>query len=273
MSFAQPEKAMPRTYAIISILSAVAGTAMFCGCGEQTRPGSEPLLAASKSAFDKEDYSKVVEKTTEFLVDNERSALADEAHYYRGRARYRLGDLAGAAADMDKAIAATRDKGLRSSAAIVHGDVAFARGDWAAAEKWYRHALSGLDEAHKPADYAKLQLGCAMQRLGQWEAADAQFDRVIFLFPGSPEAVAAADNIRATAWTVVAGLYDQRPAAQIAADALAAKALSATVSPRLRQGRLAFAVQVGTFPRHDDAAAMLQKVRAISPDACVMETK
>jgi tetratricopeptide (TPR) repeat protein len=245
------------------------------GCTGRTEltPAARKQLDAARRAYDRGRDREVVERIDAFLRDHGRSAAADQAYYYRGRARCRLGQADTARHDLRQAIARTEDENLRGSAMIVLGDIAFDASATPEAVQWYRQALEHLAPGAKPGDYALFRLGCSLQRQGQWADADRQFDRLDHLFGGGRLAALAARKVRATAWTVQAGAYAERSNAAAAAAALRRDDLPAVVRPVSRGGRPLFAVQAGRFDTYDAAAETLRAVQRRRGDAFATVTR
>ena len=262
-------RAMRNALAIVLTAAAVVG----CNGPKKLTPEGERLLQQGKDAFDRGDDAAAIARMDRFVTDNVGMVGVDQAYYYRGRAKYRGKDLPGAAADMDQAVARTEDDGLRASARIVLGDIAYDRGQMASAAESYGQALDEIPLGKKPADHALFRLGCTLQRQGKWVQADLRFDRLIYLFPKSKVAALAGRRIRGVAWTVQVGAYRKKSRADQAAAALRADRLAAEVRPILQEGRPLFLVQAGRFQGYDQAAARLPELRRLHPDAFVTVTQ
>lgn len=244
------------------------------GCGgPQVSPEAMQLLQTGQDDYRGGNNTAAVEHLSAFLDQNPRSSVSDLAFYYRGRAKFRASDLAGARADLSQAAIMTRDKGLRASASILLGDIALRHNDLVAAEKMYRQAAENVDGPRPPLDYALLQLGCVLQRQGQWKQADAEFDRVIFLFDGQEAARLAGQRVRATAWTIYVAAQTDKPAAERLAASLAALKLPAAVRTTKKDRRLLFTVEVGRYNTYEEALGALPSAQAQEPAAAIIETR
>ncbi len=258
---------MARSVTWLMVLAALAG------CEGQVSLESQQLLAAGKADYDRGDDAQAIKDLSGFIAANPKTPISDEAYYYRGRARMDANDMAAARSDLDQAMIMTRDRDLRASASILLGDILSRQKDLAGAQRMYRGAIDNMDGAHPPLDYALFQLGCVLQRTGQWKQADAQFDRVIFLFDGQPVARLAAQRIRATAWTIHLAMLDSKAAADGMAASLGLQKPALEVRPIKKDSRLLFAVQAGRFNTYDEALVALPNLQAQHPKAAIVETR
>lgn len=243
---------------------------LLAGCQEQLTPQAEGALRAGADAYYHNDDANTVAQMSLFLDAHPKSPRACEAYYYRGRARYRLGDVPACRSDMEQALALTKDASLRASAAIVEADADFDSGNLVLAEQMYRLALNNLDAAAKPADHVLFRLGEALQRQGKWAAADLQFDRLRYLFPNSDVARVAGQMVRAKAWTIRAGTFIAKAPAELAAASVPSPGAPLTVEPMTLDGKLLFVLQGGAFATYEQAAAALPKVKEQFHTAAVM---
>jgi len=243
------------------------------GCQEQLSPQAKLTLQNAYAASAAGDNRAVINHTDVFLHQNDRSPRADEAYYLRGLAKYGLGDLAGAQVDLSEALGRTQIQELRAKTAVALGDLAWDSDDMQTAERMYGLALANLAKDQKPADHAHYRLGCVLQRLGRWEDADVQFNRVIYFFNGSELAIRAGRRLNARDWTIQVGAFEGKSRAEAVVADLKGKNLPATIQSIVTQGRLTFVVQVGNYPTYEQAAAALGGVRHYKPDAYVIPTR
>jgi cell division septation protein DedD len=120
---------------------------------------------------------------------------------------------------------------------------------------------------------AYYRLGEVLQHEGQWRAADQQFHKAIYYFPGTESARHAALAINANAWTVQAGSFARKSAAQAGTTKFTAHGMPATTAAVLLDNTMHFVIQVGRYDRFEDAQAMLPKVQTIQKDAFVSPTR
>ena len=80
-------------------------------------------------------------------------------------------------------------------------------------------------------------------------------------------------RIGGRAWTVQAGVYEDRRLAHAAVTRLRAVGLPAETSMSLREQELAYTVQVGRYDRYEQALAQLPRVLAAQADAFVAVTR
>ncbi len=158
-----------------------------------------------------------------FLQENPHASRTDEAHYLRGLARFNMKQYEPAKADLLDAVSGTKDTELRGKAALALGDLSLQTGDTTLAETMCRDAVGSLEELARNGEAKKeapllaeayYRLGCVLQHLGQWRAADQQFSHVTYYYPDTEAASHAARAINASAWTVQAGSLARLSAAQ-----------------------------------------------------------
>ncbi|HUT61727.1 MAG TPA: hypothetical protein VNA25_28145 [Phycisphaerae bacterium] len=243
------------------------------GCNGRASPQALRLLHEGKQALQNGELQVAVRKMDALLAEHARTRLAAEAYLVRGQARQQLADLDGAKADLGLAVALAADSAVRTRSLIALGDVAMRTADLGTADSAYRQALEGIETGQKPADHVLLQLGCVLQRQGRWAEADLQFDRLIYLFDGSPQAKLAGRKVRSRAWTIRTGQFDSRREAEKAAEGLRARKLDASTGEIQRQGRLAFVVEVGSFATYRQAAVAMGHVQPPLEKASIVETR
>lgn len=245
-------------------------------------PQAQKLLASGESAYMAGDDQGTIRDMDQFLAENPRSPRAEEAYYYRGLARSRQKDVAGAQGDFNQVVQHTSNGGRKALAQKAIADIAYDREDMGLALSMYNQALAGMDTSKKPADEVRYRLGQTLQRLGRWQDADLQFDKLIYQFGEDEWAKRAGRYIRASAWTIqVAAMRDRRAAdslagklgAELNAKARPGEQIRLYVVPVQAEGGHLFAVQVGRFPTYDLAAVQLKHVRSIDPNGLIMVTK
>jgi outer membrane protein assembly factor BamD (BamD/ComL family) len=249
------------------------GAGCAAGCNGQLSPEAQKLLAAGKLAYKNGDDVNAVRNMELFLKDNVRSKQADEAFYCRGLAKYRMGNLAGAKADLQEALDRAGSKPVKIASILALGDLAYDTNDTTVSEKMYQDVLKEIDRDKKPADQASYRLGCTLQRQGRWTEADSYFDRVMFLFDGTELARRSAQHVRCRAWTIQAGAYGEASRADAVVGDLTSKKLPAERRMYLRDGKPIFLVSVGRYPTFKQAEADLPKVKHYYADAFITTTR
>jgi tetratricopeptide (TPR) repeat protein len=220
-----------------------------------------------------QDNAGAVADMDAFLRENPRSPRADQALYLRGLARFNLNQYESAKADLLQAISTTKNPELRGKAALAQGDLSFHTGDTTLAENMYRLATTWLPPKSDLMAQACYRLGEVLQHEGQWRAADQQFHKAIYYFPGTESARHAALAINANAWTVQAGSFARKSAADAGATRFTAKNLPAKSVAVLVDSAARYVIQIGRYDRFEDAKAMLPKVQTIQKDAFVSPTR
>jgi len=243
------------------------------GCDNQVPPRGIQLIQEGTTSLQSGDYQGVIRRMDELLRDYGSTGVADRAYYLRGEARYRLKDYGPAKADFEGALDRTHDKSVRGNTLAALGDLAWDQDDTDRAETMYRRALADLPEGRWPIDQVHLRLGCVLQRLGRWQDADVQFNRLAYFFQGTEVAREAGRRVNARAWTVRAGAFATRSSADSLARRLQAKELPAAVEIAPSETGPQFVVQVGRYQSYGEAAAQLANVKAHQGDAAVMVTR
>ncbi len=251
------------------ILLAVLG--VLAGCGRGPAPASAVAdLARARQAYERGEPADAVALADEFLRHWPASDQAARAHYLRGLAQLSLGDEAGAQADLEQTVERADAPALAGRAWLALGALADDRHDEPAAERAYRAALAALPADAPPADEALARLAGTLQRTGQWTQADILYDRLLYRWPDSAHAQAARRRIRARAWTVQLGSFDEAWLARRRRDELAG--LEARVEP-VGTEAVRYAVHLG---RYDSCAAARTARDALAPqvsDAAIVPVR
>ncbi len=256
----------------------VAGMSAAVGCTGSAGPRARSQLNAGIASYNSGDCRDTVRQMDAFLQSSARTREADQAYYMRGLARYELAgsdrrQLQAARSDLQEALSRSGSKELSSKAALTLGDVTFDLADMSMAQDMYSSSLERLDAQSPHRAHALYRLGCVLQRQGQWQQADKQFQAVQFEFPASPEAARAGVLVNSRAWTVQAGSFCDSPSAKAAVNRLAGKKLPASSTAVQIEGSLRYVVQVGRYPRFEDAAAMCNQVRTYQSDAFISPSR
>ena len=125
-----------------------------------------------------------------FLEEREGDERAEKASFRLGSALHRLGKPAEAEAYLAR-VAKGKDTAAEfRTSLLLLGDVAFGKGDWAAARRYLtEYTALGLEQ--QSADDALLKLGLAAAREGDHAAAIAAFDTLLSKMPQSEQALQA----------------------------------------------------------------------------------
>lgn len=251
---------------LASVLAAISGLG---GC-TQLSPAGQKLLASGYDAAERNDNQGTISTMDKFIDEYGKSHRADEAYYLRGLANYRADRKSQAREDFAKALDLTSKKELRGKAQLALGDIAWDSDDMPEAEKNYRGSLKDLPDDQPPADRIYYRIGAALQRMGKWEEAAVSFHRVTALFGGSPLASQADRRVNATGWTIQAGAYKLKSAADQAAAKLTQSGYPAAVRATKEGGQgLAFLVQTGSYSTYEEALQALGRVRQTSREAFI----
>jgi len=243
------------------------------GCNSQLSPQAEAMLLGGASAYVSGQYDVTVRQMDAFLRDYGGSGRSDEAYYLRGLAKSRQNDVAGARQDLTEAINRARSNELKGKAMVELGEIAFERGETAAAEKSFRAALGHLPQDRAPADVAHYRLACLLQQAGRWGDADGHLSKVLYYFGDTPQGKLASGRIHCRAWTVQTGSFQDIRNAEAMARQLREKRLAVVVENVTRDGRLLHQVQVGRYSTYEQAVAAMDEVRKHVDEPRVIATR
>ncbi len=242
---------------------------LISGCSAPLTPEGRRCLQAGHDAYVRGDDQQAIRATTRFLHMHARIEEAGEAYYIRGLARCRANRDQLGKADLAAALNVTRRKDVMALAHARLGSLAYDGGDMAEAEARYRAALKVASPDAPPADQAMYRLGCVLQRLGRWEEADSQFDRLMHTFRATKLARLAKDRVRAERWSIQAGALTRRSAARELQRTLRGAGLAPREDLELRDGRIMRLIRVGSYATYAEALAKLPSVRRVCGDAHV----
>lgn len=255
---------------VICLCLMAAGAA---GCDQGLSPESQKMLDSGRAAYEAKDDKLTVQIMDQFIAANARSKYADEGYYWRGLAKLRMGDVPAARADFGYVIDHSTRGDVLSLAHKAMGDISFDSADMSTARAMYSQALRYMKDGQPPIDFVRYRLAQALQRLGQWEDADFQFNRLRHTFPDGELSKRASRQVHCRAWTVQAAAFKERRAADYLAARLKNDALDAQVVPVTMESEALFAVQVGRFGTHDQAEAIVPQVKATAAEAFVTVTR
>ena len=244
------------------------------GCNQAVTEHGRKLCAEALAAFDRGEYALTVTHMDAFLRESSQSSSAGRAYYLRGLAQHRLKRLQEAKSDLIKAVARSKDRTVRANALTAMGDMAWEQKDVKSAESYFRQALEFCERDVAPAGHVYYQLGCVLQHQGRWKAADEQFRKAVHHFPNTLFADRSGRRVNARAWTVRAGAFRRRAAADTVAAKLKSSGLQAVSrADTTTTERLVFVVDAGEYETYPQAEAALAGVRKHKPKAFVTVTR
>lgn len=274
----------------------LAAIMLLAGCPATVGPEGRKQLLDSQAAYQRGDDTGAIETSSAFIKQYPTTEEAGEAYYVRGMARVRLNQptagkpainssalLAGKPAinssallagkqDFQAALGLTKRKDLLCVANLALGNLAYDDGDMRSAEQHYKAVLDNTAAGAAPADQALYRLGCVLQRVGRWREADSYFARLSQLFDKTELSRRAELRMNATRWSVQAGAFVTKEAAEDMQRKLAAAGLQPRVDLEKRGEQIMHLVRVGNSPTFDPAQAELPRVQAQVKDAFVTPT-
>lgn len=260
---------MARIARLTGIITLWGLVAVLTGCGRELPPHARQMLRSAADDYQQGRYDQTVRQTNTFLRDFSRHNHAGRAYYLRGKAKWQLGDLSGARADLIEAVDVAQAPDVRFNALMAVGDLAWKQNDFSLAEDMFHQAVEQIEYGYAPSDYARYRYGCLLQRLQRWEEADLQFHYVVEYFGGTDLARRASRRVNARAWCVQAGVFSRRQLANEQVQMLKQRSMPAEVVPRFDNHRPEYFVLVGRYGSIEQAHSILARVRSVVSDAYV----
>lgn len=247
---------------------------LFFGCsGGTISSQAKEHLDSGLRAYRAGDNRQAIVQANTVLSGGSQGSLAMQAYYLRGMAWYRLKDFDKARSDLEHVDRSSTNVQLRIRSLDSLGEIAYRRDDMLRAESYFGQVGKLTERGQKPADHAHYRLGCVLQRLGRWQEADVHFQRVIFLFKPSALTKLARVRVNGRKWTIQVGSYDKRYNATVAAKLFRQANMKTYIEPAIRDGKMAFLLQVGRWEKYGQAAGQLQAVRRMKADAFLQVTR
>jgi len=233
------------------------------GCVGMLTPANKERVAQAEDAYAQGEDGEVVNLTSELLQRQWLGRGVIHARYLRGQALMRMGEGDSAVADLQQVLRRADDPAWRATAANALGELALEQHKPDEAIALFNQAVGFVEPGTPPLDNVRFHLGKLYQRQGKWEAADLNFQRLIFTFPDSPHTPAAQRRVGARAWSVQLGLFDT----QIAATQQAAQLPGSYIQPIETPDKLRFLLTEGRWDTHSRAMAELPALQKTFPNA------
>ncbi len=244
------------------------------GCSDGTiSPQAREHLDIGLRAYQAGDNRRAIAQADAVLSGGSQGSLAMQAYYLRGMAWYRLKDFDKSQNDLEQVDRKSNNTQLRVRAMDSLGEIAYLRDDMSRAKNYFDQVVELAGRGQRPVDHAHYRLGCILQRLGKWQDADVHFQRVIFLFGQSTLAKQARERVNGRKWTIQVGSYSERHNARNAAGLFSREKMKTYIEPSIRDGRMAFLLQVGRWENFEQAAGQLEAVRRMKADAFLQVTR
>jgi tetratricopeptide (TPR) repeat protein len=244
------------------------------GCARETiSPQQQRELDTALSAYQAGNDRETLRLADDLLRQTPGGEAAMQAYYLRGMAEYRLKEDDLARQDLERVYRGTRNHDLRLKAIDALGELAYRRGELAAAVTLLQEVVAQTFAGDKPADHAHYRLGCIFQQQGRWQDADVHLERVACDFKDSDLARKARQRTRARKWTIQIGSYTSRANADQEAQRLRSNGFETYIEPVMRNDKVVFILQVGRWGRFELAETELPSVRKVKPDAFLQVTR
>jgi len=228
------------------------------GCGNSGSRDDRAVFSAGYAAFEAGQWQRAIDKFNEYLRTAPESAHG-EVYYYRGEAQIRLRRREDARADFRRAIEAKPPQPIDAYARVALGNLYYEEGNDQQAVECYAEAIRSPPK-EMPLDQVLLRLAVSLQRTGRWASADKYFAHLIDRYPGTQAGVEAARRIHADAFTVQTGAFSSPVTAQGELSRVLAAGFDARITRTSRGSQLLYAVQVGRFPAHPQAAVAAHRL-------------
>lgn len=250
-------------------LSAVA-LAVLAGCSNLP-PAERQALQEATRLYERGDCNTPIPTIERLIRDYGRAEEIAEAYYLRGLCRTRSGQISGAVADFEFAVARSKRPELTARARASLASIRHQQGDWTVAAELYSMAVSGLPD-QPPTDEILLGAGTTMQRAGRWREAAFQFARILRSFRDRP---AAAEARRLAAWpheyfSIQVAAFASATAAARTAQAWRSKGSEALYESIPREGSTLWVVMVGQYPTYSQAVKDLPRIRQSEAGAFII---
>jgi tetratricopeptide (TPR) repeat protein len=170
------------------------------GCVGVLTPENKERLAQAEQAYTQGQDKAVVNLTSELLQRQWLGSGVIHARYLRGRALIRMGEGEAAIPDLQQVLRRAKDPSWRATAASGLGELAMKNHQPNKAIRLFNQAVGFVEPGTPPLDTVHFRLGQLDQREGKWDAADLNFQRLIFTFPDSPHTPAAMRRVGAHAY-------------------------------------------------------------------------
>jgi len=139
------------------------------GCARVSTQMQRSILEGQRQ-YNSGNYMAAQRLLSRALAAEGDSPAAAEAYYIRGLCYLKQGNTARAKADLLKALEKANRKDLEADVLICLGAIAYEKGDWGGACKYWIRAEDQLPNV-APNDTLLYRLAVALQRQGRWDEA------------------------------------------------------------------------------------------------------
>jgi tetratricopeptide (TPR) repeat protein len=206
------------------------------------------------------DYAHAL-RLADRLIE-EASKPDPELLYWRGMALLKLVRPGEAAAEFEKALDTGPSRKLRARITLALSDAELAAGRFSEARRAYRRYMDNYPHGEQIAA-ANLGMGRAHLKEGNWSDAEAALKETGRRFPGTFEAAAADELLKAGLFfTVQVGTFSQKENAEEVIHQLQSSGYAAYLMPHQRSDRVLWRVQVGKVHTRAEVLQVEGKLRA-----------
>ncbi|MBI5864374.1 MAG: SPOR domain-containing protein [Planctomycetes bacterium] len=237
------------------------------GCSQLTE-SQRGLLDAGLTAYEKQDYSKSVDRLTAFLSEVKAQPERSRAAYVRGMSQIKLNRRSEAYADLRLATDAPADPDSIWRAYVMLSTLHFEDGRYDAALRMAVAAVGRMPN-DGPKDAMLYRQGVCYERLARWEDSRRPFQQAAENNPGSVWGQAARRRValKPRHFAVQCGAFaDPKNAASLRAR-LAAAGFDTYVRQEQRGSTMSNLVLVGRYSSFGEALTQLTAVRRHVSDA------
>lgn len=251
---------------VITVLLSIIAS----GCNPNTgiNPQTRKSLDKALKLYKTDQIDRTIEDTTLIIDKHHKGPGAMQAHYLRGLARRKKGNLTGAAQDFTRVYNRSYYDNLHIKAADALAEIKYRFGDLIKAEELLNEVIRETPAGQKPCDHAHYRLGCIMQQLGRWPEGATHMNRVSFDFPSTKLATRAEKLACNRAWTIQIGAFSSKKLASNNSTRFKKTGFEVFIKPDLdSKNQLIYLLLVGSWNTHRVAASKLPAIRKLKADA------
>lgn len=240
---------------------------LLAGCVEAPKR-DRAALERGFEQYGSRQYVLAERAAGEFIAKYPKDPAVDEAFYLRGVSRMARGEKAGAAADLNEAIAKADRADIKAQANRALGEMAFDGGRYEQAIGYYQAAL-GHYPKERPDSLTLYRLGASLQALGRWDEARPYFARVVALRQDPALVQRAVNRKDLNGYALQFGAFSTEKGAMDYARALRARGVQAVVVREMGDRSLLYLVRAGTYRTFAEADVARSRIYKAYPQVRV----
>lgn len=237
------------------------------GCAQGLTAQQRAVLDEGRAAYERQQYSRAIERLSDFVTQVKHQPEEAQAFYLRGMAYARSGQRDRAYSDFRSAIMVGRDTEAVWRSYTVLGTLYWEDERWHQAAQNLRAAADRMPD-RPPKDTVLARLGMCYERTGRWADARGPFEEIRRKFPGSSHAELARRRLllKPDHFSVQCGAFAQAANADMLRVNLARRNLPVSVRVEPRERANMHLVLVGRFATYEEARRQLERIRATAGD-------